>query len=276
MNALELFEKRGEELIPRIKGGFFGLFVGRSGSGKSAAEVSFPDPIYVFDIDNRIMGGLVAADWLGGEKKLKQIDFHNYTPLPSSGFEAMDNKLGEFKKGAPLNCPKSIFFDSIGTLIQMLALDSQRLRGVVKAESGKIRGNVKFLHPDDYQYVYTVFRSLIFQFCIPMAKMGINIVFSGWIVDKWGRPTGGNEFADQVIVGEQLIGPHKLCEEIPGFFDEIYYFRKRPPVGPHMPASYTVEFKGEFARSVWPQLPVGQIDITNKSFYDYWKGQIQK
>lgn len=275
MKLLDLMTKNSEgEFVPRLATGQRMLFVGRSGSGKGNAGVSFPKPMYVFDIDNRMKGTVSAHKWLGVEE-FGKIDFDFYNAR--DGFAAVDNKLSEIfessKRGA---CKyKTIQISSLGSFVQMLALDSQRLRGTDKGFSGKIRGKVKFLHPDDYNYVSTAFRIIMFDYLMPMAEAGINILFDAWVVDKWGKEPGATEYAASTVTGERLIGPDKLCEEFVGYFDEVYYFRRGKPMFQGKPPKYTVEFNGSFAKSAL-QLPPGEVDITGVNFFQTWKSLVEE
>ena len=63
------------KLIDRVpENRFISLFVGRSGTGKTVAEASFPKPIDFEDFDGRIGGAQVP--WLD----LKDINYTYYPP----------------------------------------------------------------------------------------------------------------------------------------------------------------------------------------------------
>lgn len=273
MNALSIFEKTEEGYVPKLDSGLRILTVGRSGSGKSTAEISFPGPIYVFDMDNRFKGTSAAINWLGSEK-FSQIEFDYYNPR--DGFEAIDTKLTTIFTDTEKKTPKykTIIFDSVGSLVYTLALDSQRLRGVAN-EKGKIRGKLKFLHPDDYQYVSTAFRIITFNYLMPLNEMGINTLLSAWIVDKWAKRPGANEYAPSEVIGERIVGPGNLVEEVIGYFDEVYYFRKEPAIIEGKDPKMTVEFNGSFAKTAIG-LPPGKFDITRKNFYTFWSEKVQE
>lgn len=268
MKAIDLLD---ENLIPKLGNGFVGLFVGRSGSGKTCAEASFTKygKLYIFDSDNRIRGLLEAARWLGKDRmNLIEFDYYN----PRDGFKSIDDKLSMFI--AQANSGKleyrTLVFDSIGSLVYMLALDSQYLRGL-KSQSGKVRGSVKFLHPDDYNYVSMAFRQLMFNGVMPLAEKGVNIIFSGWLVGKWAKRPGSEDYAPAEEIGERLVGPQNLAEEVIGYFDEVYKFVKEPVF---RGAKYTVEFNGSFAKTALG-LPSGKFDITGRDFLTVWEEKIK-
>jgi len=269
---MKVTEFLDDNSLPKLGTGFVGLFVGRSGSGKTCAEAAFTKygPMYIFDSDNRIRGLLEAVRWLGKER-LSVVEFDYYNP--KDGFAAIDQKLETFVlKASQRQLPyKTIVFDSVGSLIFMLALDSQRLRGVEKKFSGRIRGSVKFLHPDDYNYVSMAFRQLIYNGVMPLAEAGINVIFSGWLVGKWGKRPGADEYAPAEEIGERLIGPQNTAEEIVGYFDEVYKFTKEPAL---KGARYFVEFNGGFAKTALG-LPPGKFDITGADFLSVWEAKIK-
>ena len=268
MNLMDLVKSNDDgSYSPRLDKGQRILFVGRSGSGKSNAEISFPGPLYVFDCDNRIKGTVSAMEWLRIER-FKQIDFDYFNP--SDGFTGIDDKLSSFLEQAQTRKLKykTLCLDSVGSLIYMLALDSQKLRGQGRDISGKVRGKVKFLHPDDYNYVATALRLIVFERFMPLNELGINILCSAWVTDKWGKSKSAKEYDPPEVIGEKIVGPGNTVEEFTGYFDEAYYFRKDFNF-PGSPPKYSVEFSGAFAKTAI-NLPAGLHDVTGKSFYDYW------
>lgn len=275
-NALDILTRNQDGTFsPKLDKGQRQLFVGRSGSGKSSAEISFVElgPMYCFDCDNRFRGTGPALNWLGYEK-FSKIDFDFYNP--DDGFIAIDKKLNAIANTAEKGqCKyKTISIDSVGSLATMLALDSQRLRGQ-SDKKGKVRGKVTFLHPDDYNYVSTAFRILMFNYIFPLNEMGINFMMSGWVADKWGKKAGANEFDPPEVIGERILASGNFVEEVMGYFDETYYFRKQPPVLQNQMPKYTVEFNGSFAKTAFG-LPAGQHEVTGKSFYNMWKESVEK
>jgi hypothetical protein len=272
MNALDLFTKDGEDFNLRLDKGQRVMFVSRSGHGKSSALVSYPSKIYVFDFDNRFRGIAPSIRWLGKEK-FQGIDFDFYNP--NDGFAAIDDKMNTLVNLAVRRqCPyQTIGFESVGTLLSMFTLDSQRLRGAVKESGGKVRGRVKFLHPDDYNYALTAMRLLMFNYIFPLNELGINTIFSAWVADKWGKPSNAKEFDPPEVIGERIIGPGNTVEEIMGYFDDLYYFRKHRPMISGQAPRFTVEFNGGLAKTPYP-LPNGEVDITSANFFQIWKEKI--
>ena len=275
-NILDLLTKNSDGTFsPKLNKGQRLLFVGRSGSGKTAAEASFPKRSYTADFDNRMRGAICAKKWMTPEE-FAQIEFDFYNP--SDGFNAYDDKLGGILEDAQKGKCKynTVCNDSVGALIYCLALDSQRLRGANKDFSGKVRGKVKFLHPDDYNYVSTALRLIMFDRVFPLNECGVTTIFSAWVADKWGKdPNAKSEYDPAIVTGERILGPGNAVEEFTGYFDEQYYFRKETTGIIGIEPKFTVEFNGAFAKSALG-LPIGRHDITNKNFYQFWTKMVNE
>lgn len=277
-NLLDLFNKQEDgSLIPQTNRSITCLIVGKSGSGKSCAAISFPGKTFIYNIDQRVRGIADSINWLGKEK-LAEVDFE--TINLEDGFAKIDMLMSQQIKDAKDRRLKyrNICVESIGALCTLLAMDSRRLRGVKGARQ---TGSLVFLAPEDYAYASKAMKDIIYKFVLPMTDMGYNIFFSGWTVDRWGKPreqsgeiVEGMEYMDNIVIGEKLLAPDKLAEEIPGYFNDVYVFRKeRDPRGHSYGAIYDVEFTGELARNTFG-LPPGRHKITKSSFYELWKGMI--
>jgi hypothetical protein len=275
MNALDLLTRTPEgDFKPKIDKGFVGLFVGHSGCGKDCAEASFAKlgKMYVFDVDNRIRGLLASSSWLGVDI-IKNIDFDFYNPR--DGFKAIDDKLDKFLALAiSRNLEyKTICINSTSSLVYSLAIESRRARG----EKGRTLAGLKFTDPGDYNFMSMAMRQIQFLYAMPLAELGVNIIFSGHLVDRWEKPKidreqGITEYSPAVVTGHKLLGPDKLAEELPGYFDEVYLFKKEAITT--LNTTYKVQFSGQFAKTTLP-ISGKELDLTNKSFYDEWKKLVE-
>lgn len=241
------------------------LFASRSGHGKSTAIASYAElgGLYVLDLDKRARGMLgspaIKREWLDRIEVDQSID-------ASQGFAEIDKKL-EIKlikaKSRQLD-EKTIAIESFGTLVKTLLFDSMRLRGAEDSFRGKSRGSVKFFHPDDYNYVSMAVNQLVYT-CLLQLK--VNLILSGWIVDRYGKPAGSDDYAQAEVIGQKMLGPANLAEEIVGYFDEVYLFEKEETGSAKQPLKFTVSFEGNLAKTSIPELHGwGKVDVTNKSF----------
>ena len=272
MNALSLLPKTETGYNIKLNKGLRFLFIGPSGSGKSNAAVSFPKPMWVFDIDHRINGIISALKWLG-EEEFSKIDYKQYTP--TDGFEAIDKKCSEILEDLTNKRPTfaTVQFSSLGPLLFNFILDSQNLRLSDKPKSGKRRGKVNFPVPDDYNYNSIAMRILMYEWVFKVNELGVNVIFDAWPVDKWGRKADAGEYDPPVVIGQKILGPGNAVEEALGYFDEVYVFR-----ADHNEFSgksnYYVRFKGGLAKTSL-NLPGTEVEITETSFYDVWAKLVQ-
>ncbi len=255
---------------------FVAMFVGDSGCGKTAAEVSFVEqgPVKLYDLDKRSKGIIGCERFIGKELLEKNLTIERKIDV-SNGFEELDKQLTmdgiNAKKLAQTgeSLKHTVVVDGAGTLSKILLYDSMRIRGATKgAFEGKLRGTLKFPHPDDYNYVSAAIHQLQYNYFLPLR---MNFILSGWTVDKWGKDPSqaNNDFAGNVVVGKKLAGlTEKLSSEMPGYFDEVYYFAKTETGIATKPLKYTVCFESSIAKTSIPALQgLGEIDITGKSFY---------
>lgn len=262
---------------------FNGLFVGKSGKGKSAAIASFVEagPIEWWSIDGRWAGIFGALSFLPKDTldKINLIQFD--TVKGEDVFAKMEKQLDIYyvkRHNLPF---KTIVIEEACTLAEILLINSMRLRGVLSSSSeaqkkdakGKMRGRVAFAHPDDYNYVMSAMRLLYYEDLKPLK---CNIIFAAWIVDEWGKDPD-NEYGPQIKIGTALNTTRKLAEKIPGLFDETYFFNNEPTGMKKDPVKYTVQFEpttseASLAKTCIPALKGrGKVDVTNKSFYKVLK-----
>lgn len=243
----------------------FALFIGRSGSGKSAAAYSFPGKTRVFDLDGRIRGGLTP--WI----KRENIDYEYYPPMDQNAvFERLNKDLEVvWIQSRKMQFPyQNIVIDSATWTANDFLLDAIKLTHVAspgRDARGKTLGTMNIAGPGDYQYQSTgMFQVIAFLKSLP----AVNVIVTAHIVGRWGKrkdekgeiidPYGPSE-----LLGEQLALTDKLAETLPSSFDHVYRFEKSLNG-----RNFYFEGRGELARTPISGVPFGRIDITGKAFYD--------
>jgi hypothetical protein len=251
---------------------FFGLFIGRSGSGKSAAAYSFPHDseggnLEVADMDGRIRGGLVP--WINREN----FNYTYFPPKPKEGttfealnkyFEAMQIMLGHGQQHI-----QTFVLDSGTWAAQDLLLDAMPLTHDKSKKDreggGRNIGTMQMAGPSDYGFQSTGMLQIVaFLRSIPIK----NVIVTAHIQNRWGRQKNAegkilDPYGPTEIVGEQLAGfTDKLSETFPSCFDHIFRFEKEDRNG----LKFYFEAQGELARTPYP-IPYGRIDVTGKDFY---------
>lgn len=249
-----------EKLMETPESRFVGLFIGRSGGGKTSALCSFPRPMVILDLDGRIRGGL-SNSWIDP----KGIDFEVY-PM-KGGRQATYEKLQKdlemimAKQGMPgvqqykTLVLDSLTFETIAVLLDAIPLTHQDSKGK-KMGSLDMAGVAEYGFQSQFTYQVLAFlKSIQIQ----------NVIATAHIVPKYGKAPGSSEYAANVIVGEQLNMTDKLAEVVPAYFDHIYRFKKVEN-GPR--TQHFVKTSGELERTGFRSLPI-EADITGKDFYQW-------
>jgi hypothetical protein len=252
---------------------FFGLFIGRSGSGKSAAAYSFPHDsengiIEVADTDMRVRGGLTS--WIDRSN-------FNYTPFPTKPtqgtvfdalnkyYEAMQIMLGHGNSKIQTHVLDSGTWAANDLLLDAMPLTHSDA-GKGQRETGRKIGTMNMAGPSDYGFQSTgMLQILAFLRSLPIK----NIIVTAHIVGRWGRLKDENgklidPYGPSVLIGEQLAFTDKLAETFPSSFDHVFKFEK---VDTGSGLKFYCEPHGELARTPYP-IPYGRIDVTGVSFYD--------
>lgn len=260
-----------------------GLWVGDSGSGKTAAIASFVEagPIEWWSIDGRWAGIFGSLSFLGKEilDKINLVQFNNKRDVYAQMADQLDiYTIKQERNQLPF---KTFVLEETCTLSDILLINSMRLRGVLSPKDkqqqsdikGKMRGRTAFAHPDDYNYVMSSLRLLFHEDLKPLR---CNIIFAAWIVDEWDKDPN-NEYSPQIRVGSSLNTTRKLASKIPGLFDETYFFSNEPTGMKDNPVKYTVQFEpitpeASLAKTCIPSLKGhGKVNVTNKNFYNVLK-----
>lgn len=249
---------------------FTGLFIGRSGSGKSVAEASFPKPLYEFDIDGRF-DGIYNAIQNGLIENGEEINYDRY-PLNRSGFTKFNAKIEDLKKyslSGQLPPAKTCALDSLTSLARLGVVLSQVEQG------GKTLGNFRISGPADYNFE----SNFVLQSLVDLVSIKWNFIASAHILDKWGKPEleldnkGNplNAFVPAEVIGEKLAIRDNLGENVLLYFSNVFRF-DRNQAGNKL--VYTVEFATDIAKNAF-NLPPGKFNITDKPFYPFFLEAIE-
>lgn len=244
-------------------GRFVGLFVGKSGSGKTVAAASFPKEIHVDDFDGRIRG-VLAAKWLD----TTGINYEYYPPKSEGLIPKINNRLEALmitaRQGGSV--PKTYITDSITNMNYAFICQSIPLTHQ-KGEKGKFIGTIAMPGPEDYGleaqgcYDYVAFmKSLPIQ----------NIIMTAHIVDRYGKADSTNSYSESIVMGEKLSIRDKIGENVQTHFDHIFKFESEN-------GKYYVTFHSSgIARTSFSGLPKGRVDVTNANFYEKMMEYVMK
>jgi len=254
-------------------GRFFGMFVGDSKCGKTNAAVSFATlgKVKVYDLDLRIRGAFSAKQWLG-EEVFSRIDVEQYPP--GKGFSDIEKSLEQLALQVKLGTSeyKTVIIDSLTTEARAMVADalSMDLPGVKDSPliKGKILGTLRMPGPGHYGYE----QEALLQIIEYLKALPINVIVTAHIIDRYGKPPSGNEYSENVVVGEKLAVRDKVGVNMLLHFDDVYRFTRSESAGE---LKYFVKFRdGDLAATTYHTLPNDKVDITRRNFYETWKNYI--
>jgi len=264
-----------KQLIERIpENRFIGMFLGRSGTGKTVAEASFPKPIHFEDFDGRMGGAQVP--WLD----LAGITYDYWAPKQDGLVTALNKHLQEYldiakikMQGLSIQLPTTHVTDSVTNLTYSLLSAAIKLTHTRKNESGKESKAGRWFDviavegPEDYKLEATgTYDYLAFLKSIPIP----NVILSAHYVDRYGKPKNADgsvidPYGESTIIGKKLSIRDKIGENIQTSFDHIFEFEREEK-------RFFVKFWGEIARTSYPWLPEGRHEWTGKNFYEFMMG----
>lgn len=244
---------------------FMGLFVGPSGDGKKCAAASWVKlgPLKYLDFDMRVRG-ILGATWLDRTN----LDYDSYPARASTTvFERLNKDLDSLYNSYVMGqCKyKTIVLGSVTGAVRGLLQDSLGI--TYKDGSGKDRnisrnlGPLKIAAMENFRFVNNgTMQLLSFLQSIPL-----NIIVLGHTVPVWEAVDPDDAYSEKKIVGHKLNMSDALSGLIPGMFDNVFRF-ERELKGAQ--TNYTVEFKGQFARTTYNELPDKKQNITGVNFYE--------
>jgi hypothetical protein len=259
---------------------FMALFIGPSKCGKTVAAASFRDKddevIDIMDFDGRVRG-ILGAPWISK----KNIQYDYYPPRERGLQEKIEKKLEVYEmyriSGQYDQLPTTLILDSLTSATQAMifqALPLTHSKGPNPGDKkvGRYVGGFAMTGPDDYNYESQVTHSIMAFFrSIPIK----NIIVTAHIIPVWGKEDPENPFSNSKIIGEKLAVRDKIQATIGIYFDHCFRFDKKE--GSFGKEKYTVKFRGaEPLGTSWSELPEGEIDITNKNFYEILLKYINK
>lgn len=234
----------------------FALFLGRSGSGKSAAASSFDHPYLELDFDLRA-GGIL--DWANkGMVDGSSIEVQQF--MPQSGWQPVDKFLeglrsqivsGQFKY-------KTIGLGSITNMVRLFNILSVRLKSGQPNKKQVTIDGLALTDGADYKFEAQATHQ-VFDY---LRVFPCNIIATAHIVDRWGKRPSAGRYDPNEILGEKLSITSNLGENLQTYFDNVFRFSKKIESGR---VRYYVEFSTDMAKNSFG-LPPGEFDITDKNF----------
>src|ERR1041385_5425673 len=237
---------------------FIGLFVGRSGSGKTVAEASFPGDKHFMDFDGRI-GGLEGVDWIDRDK----ITYDYYPPRDRELISKVNKKLDAWLVASSVgqHVPETLITDSITS--ETYAFLCQAIPLTHHNGQGRSIGPLAMPGPADYGFeAQNTYDYMSFLRSLPIN----NIIVSAHYVDRYGKADPSNPYSENIVIGKKLSVRDKIGENIQIYFDHIFEL-EREVINDR--EKFFVTFRGDLARTSYSWLPEGRHEITGKNFYEF-------
>jgi len=258
---------KAEDLQP--DGIFRGLFVGKSGSGKTGAACSFPEFVEDWDFDGRIRG-LLGTPWVDRKK----VIYESFPPKEKGMIMRIMNKVDNMQSLAimgQLNTKTTVIDSLTAETFAMLCQAKPLLAAEKSADTkGRRIAGYRMTGPAEYGFeADTTYNLLASLRSIP----GMNLIVTAHLIDRYGKENPDDEYSESVVVGERLSVRDKIAENVPVYFDHIFRFDKRTINGKDR---FTVKFRGDICRTTFVDLPDGEIDITGVNFYEKLMSLIKK
>ena len=254
---------------------FIALFCGPKHSGKTVAACSWLSPLpsdkrlKVLDGDGRIRG-ILGVPWIQKDR----IDYDFYPPRiagkAKTFFERVNSDLEalliDINNG---KCPYETYIcDSATSFCKNLVMDAIPLTHMAgsgdRGDRGKGRniGTMQMAGPADYGFESTGMDSyLSFLRSIPL-----NVIVTAHVIDKFGKADPNDPYSETIITGEKLSLRDKIAASSSIYFDHIFRFNRRMVGGKER---FYVTFISDIACTSFPNMPIGEVDITGLDFRDY-------
>ena len=181
------------------------LLIGYPGAGKSIAAASFPSPVYIFDLDQRI------NSLLSKFPNRADIEYDYYGP---DEYAKLDQKIKQIQSG---NAPfKTYIMDSLTALARMAINYSIGIRG----GKGNTKGVISMTQVDDFNAESRVLSVAMDTFRSPLFRA--NFILTAHLVE-----TSSKRLNEADVIQQRLLtGGKTIAAEIPAYFDEAYYIAK--------------------------------------------------
>lgn len=234
------------------------LFKGESGTGKTIAIGSFPEPIYIGSCDGRIA-------------PLKHYPFYRERNIEFDIYTSYNRLAGKLEELSEKYCPyKTVAVDPL-TGLARLAIDhlfSNRglntSKDKDKDKEPRAVGGIPIMGINEYNGESSAIASMLLNLRIIRNK-GVNTILTAHVVTSEMKTLEGKYITTRRL----LTGGNKIAAEIPSYFDEVYHFYGTSPG-----LDNTKQFRAvtsnvgeDYARTSFYNLQT-EIDFTDKMFYD--------
>lgn len=240
-----------------------GQLIGPPGTGKSQAAASFYEapgvtperPFYVFDLTSKI-DALKAAFPDAFAQGLITYDTYRVRD-----FEKIFQKLNFIQKQPKDKRPKALSLDDLSAMNDMLLDTAFDIR------KGKETAGVDIDEPGDYKFMARAITKILNAWREPeFDDIHRFLITHEYEVRKdyvMGPKAGQTEFTRYTLIGGSKLGP-----KIPGYFNEVYEFKRLAPIASNGTPKFIVrtspDDNSSLARSIIPGIPP-ELEVTRRA-----------
>lgn len=232
------------------------LFKGESGTGKTIAIGSFPEPIYFASCDGRIAP--LKHYPLYRERNIEFDIFTSYNKLAS--------KLEELTKYCPY---KTVAVDPLTGLARLAISHLFDNRGLNTKAAGNDKepraiGGIPVMGIAEYNGESSAISSMLLNLRI-IRNQNVNTILTSHVIITESKTLDGRSVETRRL----LTGGNKISAEIPSYFDEVYHFYGTEPglSAEKKFRAVTCSNNTDYARTSFYNLPT-EINFTDRMFYD--------
>lgn len=241
------------------------LFKGESGTGKTIAAASYPEPVYIASMDGRI------------------APLKHYTPLQGRDinfdvfvdYKKIIEKLGELTTS---NQYRTFVLDGLMGYSRLIIAYMMNNRGgatEVKVQGEKqplTIGGIPIMAINEYKGESSALFNMTMALRV-LKQHKANVILTAHVVVSEQEVLGGHN----KISRQLLTGGTKIAAEIPTYFDEVYHFYNRAPGLSDAPkfTARTISSGDDYARTSFYGLK-NEIDFTDKLFYNELMNRIKE
>ena len=205
--------------VPYSLGKIKALFVGSAKSGKSISAMTFPKPMYIFDIDGRIHS--LRNFFSDCPENMKGVTYDTYKDYDHFGtvFDRLETRCDY----------ATIVIDSLTTLCNMIIRHGLKSYGLpMLGPSNKEEKNLNKIAGipipgwDEWNLEATLLRELLY---IATKKLDCNVIVTAHLYHTLEQERNSFGKLENVTKYHVFTGGKKAGASLPAEFNEIYHFK---------------------------------------------------
>ena len=215
------------------------LFKGEWGTRKSTSALSFPQPQYWFDFDQKMEGLILPMKNWG----IDQVEYDSYNDWAKA-----EVKL----KSLQAKCPyKTIVIDTISSCADSINRQTLKLKEGTTTNQGQDAGRkiagIAVNTEEDYKAETSALQNLMALTKDIHKYHKVNVVLVAHVISRYQKEGSKTHIARTIVTGAQ-----QMAAKIPGYCHEIYHFNMKGDMSGAKYSVLTTHTRDDFARTSLP------------------------